>query len=173
MSDLLPPMTEVKISDHYHVSLALRYVGADSIVEELEALREDFKKLPGLALAIATAKASTTESLARITAKNITLAVKHGFDPETQTLTMGVAQGWHLSRRHERGRKTVMAFKCDRCGELQVHRKGDVSVEYRETVSVDKTDGSPTQQGYELDLCRDCSRAFRAFIDERPRRTPR
>ncbi len=65
-----------------------------------------------------------------------------------------------------------MAFKCDRCGTFQTHRKGDVNVEYRLTTSVDKDEGSPTQQGYELDLCADCSKEFMAFIDERPRRTP-
>jgi hypothetical protein len=67
----------------------------------------------------------------------------------------------------------MTAFKCDRCGTLQAFRKGDVRVEYHVTTKVDKVEGSPTQQGYELDLCRDCSREFIAFIDDRPRRTPR
>ncbi|MDP2621574.1 MAG: hypothetical protein Q8P46_15620 [Hyphomicrobiales bacterium] len=66
----------------------------------------------------------------------------------------------------------MTAFKCDRCGTLGVFRKGDVRVEYNITIKVNK-EGAPTQQGYELDLCRDCSREFIAFIDDRPRRAPR
>lgn len=88
MSDLLPPMTEFRITDSYHLSLAMRYVGADNIVEGIEDLKKEFSKLPGLALAIATAQNMRTELLAKLTAKNITMAMKHGFDPEVQTITM-------------------------------------------------------------------------------------
>jgi hypothetical protein len=64
----------------------------------------------------------------------------------------------------------MTAFKCDRCGTLQTFRKGDVRVEYHQTIKVDKVEGSPTQQGYELDLCSSCSREFVAFIDSGPKR---
>jgi hypothetical protein len=66
----------------------------------------------------------------------------------------------------------MTSFKCDRCGAFQTFCKGDVRVEYHITTKVDK-EGAPTQQGYELELCRDCSREFIAFIDNRPRRTPK
>ena len=88
MNELLPPMTEVKVENTYHLSLAMKYVGADAIVEVLEELRKDFGKMPGMQLAFATAQNERTEMLARLNGKNITLAMRHGFDPETQTLSM-------------------------------------------------------------------------------------
>lgn len=63
----------------------------------------------------------------------------------------------------------MTAYKCDRCGTLSEFKKGDVLVEYSIAIKIDK-EGSPTRQGYEIDLCGQCSREFKAFIDARPKR---
>ena len=58
------------------------------------------------------------------------------------------------------------ACKCDKCGVLFEFTPGDVRVEYHVTTKVD-TDGAPTQQGYELDLCHECSKAFLTHVEHR------
>lgn len=56
------------------------------------------------------------------------------------------------------------ALKCDRCGALSEHVAGAVRIDYHVTESVD-SDGTPTQNSYELDLCPPCSKEFLAFAE--------
>lgn len=81
-------MTEVKIEDFRHAALALKFAGVDGALEILEDLKKEYPKTPGLALAVASVGEEKNGILARLTAKNMTLAIKHGFDPETQSLSM-------------------------------------------------------------------------------------
>ena len=60
----------------------------------------------------------------------------------------------------------MTACKCDLCDELFQFKRGTVRVEYHVTIKVDK-DGSPTQQGYETDLCPSCSATFLKQIGHR------
>lgn len=88
MNEPLAPMTEVKIESFRHMMLAIKYVTASAILEDLEKLKVEYPRTPGLGLAAATVSADVNRRLARLTADNMTLALKHGFDPETQTLSM-------------------------------------------------------------------------------------
>lgn len=55
------------------------------------------------------------------------------------------------------------ACKCDRCGSLFEWANGLVNVSYSVTTSVDP-EGDPTMDGYDSDLCGDCSKKFLDFI---------
>lgn len=85
---LLPPMTEVKVTELPHIALAYKFVGAADLLDELEELKKEHGKLPGMTLAVATAKNAVSAVQVRLTAKNISVAMKHGFEPDTQTLAM-------------------------------------------------------------------------------------
>lgn len=89
MSDLAP-MTEVKLTEFYHIKLCLEYVGAVTVLEKLEEEQKLFPKLPGMGLAVATAKAETADIRTRMLTNNLKVAFKHGFDAEVQTMTMSV-----------------------------------------------------------------------------------
>lgn len=89
MSDLIP-MTAVKVTDFYHQKLCFEYVGASEMMEALEELQKQFPKLPGVGLALATVKAAVSEQRTRMLTRNVTVAMKNGFDPEGQQLGMEV-----------------------------------------------------------------------------------
>jgi len=56
------------------------------------------------------------------------------------------------------------AHKCDRCGALYEPEKGIVSLEnYQVTIRRDSK-GGWWRQGYEAELCPDCSKEFLKFI---------
>jgi hypothetical protein len=52
MDDLLPPMTEVKITSASHVAKINRFLGAMDILQELQDLKKEHGKLPGMTLAL-------------------------------------------------------------------------------------------------------------------------
>lgn len=89
-SETLVPMAEVEVKDFHHVMLCFQYVGSRTLLNVIEGLNKEFPKMPGLGLAIAVAKAHVADDQARMLARNLSLACRHGFDPDTQTLTMAV-----------------------------------------------------------------------------------
>lgn len=89
MSDMLP-MTEFKVTEFYHQKIAFEYVGAAEMVDAMKKLQEQFPKLAGIGLAVATAEAELADQRTRMLTRNLTVAMKNGFDPEGQQLTMEV-----------------------------------------------------------------------------------
>lgn len=86
MDDLLPPMTEIKITSAAHIAKINRFLGAMDVLQELEELKKEHGRLPGMTLAVAHAKVEVSIKQAAMTAHNIILAGKHGWDSDTQTL---------------------------------------------------------------------------------------
>lgn len=88
METLLPPTTEMKVVDFYHQKLCFEFVGAQMILDKLEKLQEQFPKLGGVALAVESAKAEISSMRASMLTRNVTVAMKHGFDLEGKQLAM-------------------------------------------------------------------------------------
>lgn len=59
------------------------------------------------------------------------------------------------------------ACKCDRCGNLFEHKRGTVRVDFHVTIKVD-SNGDPTQETWESDLCPKCSGEFFTFVKDGP-----
>lgn len=89
MSELLQ-MTEYKITEFYHQKLCFEYVGAAEMLDAIKKLEEQFPKLPGIGLAVATGEAALADARTRMLTRNIRVAMQNGFNAEEDSLGMEV-----------------------------------------------------------------------------------
>ncbi len=84
------PMTiePIKVTQFAHLKVAFEYVGAMEVLEALEKLKKEFPNATGLGLAIATAQVVASEFKTTMLTKNLSTAMKSGFDPEGGVLLM-------------------------------------------------------------------------------------
>lgn len=90
MSDQLLPMPDVKITEFYHQKLCFEYCGAAEMVDAMKKLTDQFPKLAGLGLALATAEAALADQRTRMLTRNLRVAMQNGFNAEEQQLAMEV-----------------------------------------------------------------------------------